>query len=443
MKRLAGLVLSTLLVAGGFLMVPRMAGDAAASVKGPVPQVGPSPTIGVTIPGPLHSPSPTPSPTPSDDGSGGGSGDNNGGGGGNDNPGDEVINPDPTPSDQTPEGGDTTVDKNGPKKGSKKNTGKGKHAKGPKTPDFSNYHPSGGAYSTEKLVAVATRLLALGYSKEEVEKQVYRPFILAGDAAWSNTWGAPRYGPAPGQIRTHEGQDVFCHYGDDVLATIDGMVEYDDGGLGGTIARVYETPNKYWYFAHLSDINNEEHPSGSQVKAGDVIGSCGNSGDAISTPPHVHFGLYINHVAHNPMHQLVTWLHTAELRVLGVVSKATNRRIRAIDRLTLERRFGDAFAPDLAEMKVSGESLWASGSSPATGAFALAEAALQAALSSGTTSDLTSDPSAAALADADQQTADAGAGSLLSQFLTSSSASSTSASSSSSTAPASDANAGD
>jgi hypothetical protein len=51
--------------------------------------------------------------------------------------------------------------------------------------------------------------------------------------------------------------------------------------------------------------------------------------------------------------------------------------------LTLERRFGDSFAPDLSELSVSGESLWASGSSPATGAFALAEAALQAALAQG------------------------------------------------------------
>ncbi|HEU4480278.1 MAG TPA: hypothetical protein VFS18_00205, partial [Actinomycetota bacterium] len=51
---------------------------------------------------------------------------------------------------------------------------------------------------------------------------------------------------------------------------------------------------------------------------------------------------------------------------------------------TAERLFGDAFAPDLSELTVSGESLWASGSSPATGAFALAEAALQAALAQGT-----------------------------------------------------------
>jgi hypothetical protein len=279
----------------------------------------------------------------------------------------------------------------------------GKHQKGKGgkkgTAGYPQYKPSG-TFSTAKLVTVATRLLALGYTQQEVEKQVYRPFILAGNAAWSNTWGAPRFGPAPGEVRTHEGQDVFCNYGDPVLATISGMVEYDSGGLGGTIARLYSAPNNYWYYAHLSGINDKEHPNHSQVKPGDVIGYCGNSGDASSTAPHVHFGWYVNHVAQNPMKPLIGWLHAAELRVLGVVSKATDKKVAAIDRLTLERRFGDSFAPDLSEMKVSGESLWASGSSPATGAFALAQAALQAALSGGTTGPATTDPGAAAEADA-------------------------------------------
>jgi hypothetical protein len=106
-------------------------------------------------------------------------------------------------------------------------------------------------------------------------------------------------------------------------------------------------------------------------------------------------------VAKNPHKQLVKWLHEAELRVLGAISKATSRRVAAIDRLTLARRFGDAFTPDLAEMSVSGESLWASGSSPATGAFALAEAALQAALAGTVDGPASTDPTTAAVAESD------------------------------------------
>jgi hypothetical protein len=49
--------------------------------------------------------------------------------------------------------------------------------------------------------------------------------------------------------------------------------------------------------------------------------------------------------------------------------------------LTAARRFGDAFVPDRTQLRFSGESLWAAGQSPASGAFGLAQAALQEALS--------------------------------------------------------------
>ncbi|HEX2240756.1 MAG TPA: hypothetical protein VHJ82_06420, partial [Actinomycetota bacterium] len=50
------------------------------------------------------------------------------------------------------------------------------------------------------------------------------------------------------------------------------------------------------------------------------------------------------------------------------------------DRLTARRRFGDYLAPDLSELRLPGESLWASGSSPTGGVLLVAEAALAAAL---------------------------------------------------------------
>jgi hypothetical protein len=135
---------------------------------------------------------------------------------------------------------------------------------------------------------------------------------------------------------------------------------------------------------HLSDLNNEEFSIGDQVHAGDVVGYCGNSGNASTTAPHVHFGWYAEGGVdvRNPMKYLIQWLHQAERRVLGVVTKTTEKRVRDRDRLTLERRFGDAFAPDRSVLSFSSEGLWASGSSPSSGTFALAESALQAALSS-------------------------------------------------------------
>jgi hypothetical protein len=242
-----------------------------------------------------------------------------------------------------------------------------------------------GAYDTSSLVAVAARLRALGMPAEEVVAKVYPPFIIAGRASWIDTWHAPRYGPAPGQIRVHEGQDVFCDYGDPVLAPVDGWVDFSNGGLGGITARVHENTGRYWYLTHLSDTNHDL-TIGQQVGAGTIVGYCGNSGNAATTAPHVHFGWYAEGGvdARNPMRHLIDWLETAERRVLGVVVKADKTRQRQYSSglLTTARRFGDSFAPDRSELRIAGESLWASGGSPASGAFGVAEAALQEALSS-------------------------------------------------------------
>jgi murein DD-endopeptidase MepM/ murein hydrolase activator NlpD len=271
--------------------------------------------------------------------------------------------------------GDKGVDAKGRRRGKKKK----KKDKDEIPASVVNLIP--GAFSTKKLVAVAAQLSALGWAPKVVIRRVYPPFIIAGPASWVDTWHAPRYGPAPGQIRQHEGQDVFCDYGDPVLAPEPGTVSFSDGGLGGITARVHKPDGSYWYLTHLSDLNKEELSAGDSVGIGDVLGYCGNSGNAATTPPHVHFGWYRpNGKAKNPMQALINWLRTAERRVDPVVAKTIKKRVRQAPLYRAERLFGDAFAPDRSEFRVAGESLWASGSDPGIGTYALAEAALRAAL---------------------------------------------------------------
>ncbi len=43
------------------------------------------------------------------------------------------------------------------------------------------------------------------------------------------------------------------------------------------------------YFAHLE---TQEVTSNTRVEAGQIIGTVGNSGNARTTPPHLHFGIY-------------------------------------------------------------------------------------------------------------------------------------------------------
>lgn len=335
----------------------------------------------------FNSPKPKPSQSSSEPPEGGGNNNgNNNNGNGNNNGGDGEGE-----GKGDGNGDGKGKDKKGDdKKGKKKGKGDGPGKKGRnkrKNRNKNEIRPGGtpsipGSYTTDKLVSIATHLRSLGWSQDKVQKQVYAPFIIAGAAAWIDTWGAPRYGPAPGQVRTHEGQDVFCNYGDPVLASENGTVNFDNGGLGGITTRLFRPDGSYWYYTHLSDWNRELSV-GDSVEIGDVIGYCGNSGNAVTTPPHVHFGWYqaggVN--PRNPMRHLVDWLREAEDHALTLVTKEFARRIKMRPQLTTERLFGDAFLPDRSELRVAGESLWASGQAPAMGTFALAQTALHAALS--------------------------------------------------------------
>ena len=370
MKSTARLVLATILVATSLLVLPRIGFGASSAFAG----------IGDPIPTPLLSdligdPEPEPSDDPDDDdddddgGSGSGSGSGDGGG--------KADNRDPKDTKDGVKG------RNGRKgdddgRGRKKKRGRVNLIPPAGTPDIP------GSFSTTELMTVAAHLRSLGWTAEAVIERVYPPFIIAGEATWIDSWGVPRYGPGP-IVRTHEGQDVFCDYGDPVLAPEDGHVSFSDGGLGGITARVHTPDGAYWYLTHLSDLNTEELSAGDPVSTGTIVGYCGNSGNAATTPPHVHFGWYQpNGEAKNPMRHLVGWLRDAEDSAIQLLVSVRVERQKQVPALTAARRFGDAFAPDRSILAgAEGESLWASGTAPATGAFALAEAALQAALSGG------------------------------------------------------------
>jgi len=373
-RKLLRITLAVALLFGGFLLLPRSASRVLAPDANA--QIIPTPSIPPILPSPKPSPTPEvpdPDDDPDDPGTGGGDDGGNTDGGNTDGGGDGGSDDGKGPKD-------------GKGPGDSKGNGKGPKNDGSDPGGFSGEYHIAGTFSTRKLVAAANELRSLDLQADEIVSKVYPPFIIAGESAWTDTWGAARYGPGP-IVRTHEGQDVFCKYGDPILAPEAGTMSYSDSGLGGITARVHTSSSSYWYLTHLSATNAKEHPSGSSVEVGDVVGFCGNSGNAATTPPHVHFGWYVNGVARNPMRNLVKWLHEAERRVLGEVSVQTRKTIQNAPSLTLERRFGDGFAPDLSVLEISGESLWATGSSPATGAFALAEVALQAALADGETTD--------------------------------------------------------
>jgi hypothetical protein len=94
-----------------------------------------------------------------------------------------------------------------------------------------------------------------------------------------------------GGRRDHHGVDIFAPRGTPVVAAIDGLVSrVDTTDIGGRVIWVYDSLHgQSLYYAHLNDWAVR---SGQNVQAGEVLGYVGNTGNARSTPPHLHFGIY-------------------------------------------------------------------------------------------------------------------------------------------------------
>jgi peptidoglycan LD-endopeptidase LytH len=100
-------------------------------------------------------------------------------------------------------------------------------------------------------------------------------------------WGASR----DGGKRRHEGIDIFAPKKSPVIASANGMVTgVKNEGIGGkTIWLRAANRNVTLYYAHL---DSQLVQPGQEVKEGDVIGTVGNTGNARTTPSHLHFGIY-------------------------------------------------------------------------------------------------------------------------------------------------------
>jgi murein DD-endopeptidase MepM/ murein hydrolase activator NlpD len=92
--------------------------------------------------------------------------------------------------------------------------------------------------------------------------------------------------PRPGG-RTHQGNDLFAPEGTPVYATFNGFAERSDNSLGGIAVSLNAPDGGHTYNAHLSSSTIPER--GRRVRAGEVIGYVGTSGNARGGPPHVHF----------------------------------------------------------------------------------------------------------------------------------------------------------
>ena len=94
-----------------------------------------------------------------------------------------------------------------------------------------------------------------------------------------------------GGRRQHHGVDIFAPRGTPVLAAADGVVSrVGDQRLGGRV--VWLRDNKRGTSQYYAHLDRQLVERGQRVRAGDTLGLVGNTGNARTTPPHLHFGIY-------------------------------------------------------------------------------------------------------------------------------------------------------
>ena len=112
-------------------------------------------------------------------------------------------------------------------------------------------------------------------------------FPVAGGASFTDDYGAAR-----ADTGWHHGNDLFADRGTPVVAVADGTLsKVGINALGGNRLWLTDDRGNAFYYAHLSAYAPEAL-EGARVHAGQVIGFVGNTGDAITTPPHLHFEVH-------------------------------------------------------------------------------------------------------------------------------------------------------
>lgn len=150
------------------------------------------------------------------------------------------------------------------------------------------------------LAVVLFGALPMSPAQADITRRITFPII--GGATFSNDWGAARVG------HTHEGTDVFGKKGQPLIAAVDGTVQWvmtPERGQGLGFSIMDADGYAYWYLHVNNDTPGTDDGAargifgyapdlygGNPVVAGQLLGWLGDSGNAESTSPHLHFEIH-------------------------------------------------------------------------------------------------------------------------------------------------------
>jgi murein DD-endopeptidase MepM/ murein hydrolase activator NlpD len=140
-------------------------------------------------------------------------------------------------------------------------------------------------------------------------------FPVYGPSSYIDTFGAAR-----SDVTYHHGDDIFGQLGQPLVACADGTVfSVGWNKIGGNRLWIVDAEGNQFYYAHLSAFATTA-VNGAHVKAGQVVGFMGHTGDAEGTPVHLHFEihpvslLYLGYDgAVDPTPYLDAWRHQQDL----------------------------------------------------------------------------------------------------------------------------------
>lgn len=155
--------------------------------------------------------------------------------------------------------------------------------------------------------------------------------VLGDGISYTDDYGDPRAGTG-----WHHGTDLFGPMGTPIVAVADGTLsKVGINTLGGNRLWLTDDRGNAYYYAHLSAYAPGT-VDGARVRAGQVIAFLGNTGQAITTPPHLHFEIHpAGGDSVNPYPYLVAWERNAAVPQAFVAATQATGHVPASGALLL------------------------------------------------------------------------------------------------------------
>lgn len=155
-----------------------------------------------------------------------------------------------------------------------------------------DFQRANGLSVTGKVSEATAKKLGLtgmsGPAAPDASKVKLAVFPVQGKCYFGDSWGYPRGGG-----RVHLGVDIIASEGKLLYAVADGTITkvYADypGSLAGNGVRLTMADGTYFFYAHMTGVAKGIEV-GSKVKAGQIVGTVGNTGN--SGTPHLHFEVH-------------------------------------------------------------------------------------------------------------------------------------------------------